>query len=107
MYLFEIGVENLVAHQIVDCDVIERHGKHYVNLKNVHTHVNNVGQYSMKLESPEAMPLAIATVNRIVNTNWRVLYVETKPQLESIIGEIVEAFLTPIFNTIPIQDFFQ
>lgn len=99
--------ENAVVHSIVDCEVTERDdGKQYVNVKNVRSTIVSVGRFSMKYESPNVMPLVTGTVNRLINVNWRIFFVDVKPQLESTIGDVIKSFIVPIFSNIPMQDLY-
>lgn len=100
-------IENIVIHQIVDCDVIDHGGKQFVNIKNIHTRVSSIGHYSMKYESSNTIPLITAMVNRIMNANWRIVFEDIKSQLEYFVSEDIKAFLTPISKKIPIQEFYQ
>lgn len=92
---------------MVDCDVVERGGKQYVDVKDVHADVKDIGHYSMKFQSPNVIPFVTAAVNRIINANWRLLFKTLGKQLQKNARELFLALFEPIFKLVPIQDFYQ
>lgn len=98
--------ENLNSHMIADCDVIRRGEKDYINVTSVHTTVN-FDDYSWQFESDSVMPFFTKAIQRTVNAHWQLIFVDLKPQLEIIVGDIIKSVMTPIFDKFAIQDFFQ
>lgn len=101
-----------MVYLIVDCDVIQCGGQQFVNIKHVHIDVENIGHYSLTITSWKSAGYSNRypqTVNRVMNANWRFFLVETKPQLETVVGETIESLImiTPMFDNNPMQDFFE
>lgn len=99
-------VENIRANITVDCDVIQRGGKDFVNVKNVLANLS-IGHYQMQFESDSAVSLVISTLNRVVNSNWELMFATVKPCFDNIVGVMVKSIIAPIFNGLPIQDFYE
>lgn len=105
-FFLETVAGNLVADHSIDCDVIERGGRHFGKFTNVRTKTH-FESLSWKFESNSTSPLISATINRVVKANWRLLYKEVEPHWERMLTEMMESVFEPIFSEIPIQDFFQ
>lgn len=95
-----------MINQIIRCKVNEVNGKHFVDVKSVHSKVKFEG-YSLSFESPTGKPIFTETVNHAANANWEPLFVENEPHFRSVLNEITHAIIKPIFNKTPIQHFFQ
>lgn len=101
-----MAIENLEINQTFNCGVVERHGKHYVNVKNVRSKVH-FEDYFSKLISDKGIPIVYDTINRLINANRRLIFLENERHFVKVISEVTHAILTPIFKEIAIQDFFQ
>lgn len=97
--------ENIEANHIFDCNVVERNGKNYANVRGVRSKVK-FGDYSLKFESDSAIPFAHGTINHILHANRRLILLENEPVLENVVSEIGHDIHKPIFSKIPMQDFF-
>lgn len=93
-------------NQSYECDVIERNGKHYLNVKSLGITVN-FEDYSMKFECGTGIPIVYDTINHIINANRRLFFLENEQQFKNVLSEVTTAVFAPIFNKIAIQDFFQ
>lgn len=105
-FSFSTAAENMVINQIFYCDLIEHEGKHYVNITNARTKTT-FEDYSLKVESETVIPLITEIMIQVLNVNWRLFFTETESQWEKILDEIIQSLVTPIFEKIAIQDFFQ
>lgn len=104
--LFEIAAENLQIHYTCDCDVIERDGKHYANVRGIRSKIK-FEDISFKFEGESAIPIISEMIHRIVNVNAKLLYAEMESTWEIVIGEIAQTILTRILDKMAIQDFFE
>lgn len=100
------SAENFEAHQIIDCVVIQRNGKDYVKMNGARTTVK-FSDFSFKAESDSVNPFVVDIVNRIVNANFDFISRQIDVPFCEYTGEVIESILTPIFDNIPIQNFFQ
>lgn len=98
--------ENLEIHYIFDCDVIERNGKQYANVIGFRNEVK-YEDCSFKFESDSIIPSVTKTINQIVNDHWKLIFVEMETQWKKVINKIARKIFKPIFDQIPIQDFFE
>lgn len=104
--LFGIATENLETNYSFDCDVIEREGKHYINIRGVRTQVK-YEDFSFKFESDTAISFVTETINRIVNAHWKLILVEVETHWKIVFGKIIQTILIPIFDKMAVQDFFE
>lgn len=78
-----------------------------MNVKNVHADSNCRDYFSLNCQSPIAVPFVMAAINRVINLNWRLLFKATKKQWDETTGAIYLSILKPIFENVPIQNFYQ
>lgn len=61
----------------------------------------------MTFQSPNVFPFVTATVNSVINANYRLLLKSIEEQLEKHTRGVALEFLKSIFKAVPIQDFYQ
>lgn len=87
--------------------VIERNGEHYVQINDSSAAYQVLGDFRMDIKLNTLVPEMIKdAVNEQANSNWRRL----KPQIVGIVqnylSDMVREAVTPIFDNVPIRDFF-
>lgn len=86
--------------------IIQRDGKDYVTLSDLSVS-NQVSNYRAYIHYDNNIASTIySLVDGTINSNWRILKPMIDPTINRFIGEILEDVVTPIFNEIPLQDFF-
>lgn len=88
----------------IDCDVIQRNGKKYVDIKKVHSQLN-VPELTQHAKYENIGPFLSNIANGVLDSNWKHLLDSISSDLESHIGNIIKAILGPIFDEIPITEF--
>lgn len=63
--------------------------------------------FSVQFKSKTGNPTIENTINQVINENWREIYAELKPDLEKNVGEVIKSIMTPLFDRVPYQEFFQ
>lgn len=87
----------------MDCDVIQKEGKDYIKVKNVHLHLK-VSNFSMDFKSTSLHPTINNIANKVINANWERLKAEIDNDLERYIGDVIKSIIVPITDKIAIQD---
>lgn len=87
--------------------VIKRNGEHYVQINDSSAAYQVLGDFGMDIKLNTLVPEMIKdAVNEQANSNWRRL----KPQIVGIVQnylpDMVREAVTPIFDNVPIRDFF-
>lgn len=100
-----IPIANVETRQSIEFDVIERDGKEYIKIKNVRPHLKLTG-FSVQFKSKTGNPTIENTINKVINENWREIYNELKPDLELNVGDVIKSIITPLFDSVPYQEFF-
>lgn len=99
-------VGNFEICQIIDCDIIQRFVKDYVKINGVRTTVK-FSDFAFRAECDSFNAFEVDTVNRIVNAHWQFFSKQIDIPFCKYTGGFIEGILIPIFDNIPIQDFFQ
>lgn len=100
---FFVYIANVEAPVTMDCDVIQRGGKDYVQVKSVHLHLK-VSHFSMDFKSKSIHPTINNIANKVINANWKLLKAEIDSDLEKYIGDVIKSIIVPITDKISIQD---
>lgn len=96
-------IANVEAPVTMDCDVIQKDGKDYIKVKNVHLHLK-VSNFAMDFKSTSLHPTINNIANRVINANWERLKAEIDNDLERYIGDVIKSIIVPITDKIAIQD---
>lgn len=91
----------------MECEVVERNGEHYVQVNNIRAGFQILGDFKMDINVNTLVPDIIkGAVNEHANSNWRQLKPILEKETETYLHDIVYKAVTPIFENIPIRDFF-
>lgn len=106
LLILEIAIENIEVSHIIDCNVIERNGKHHVNITSVRSSIK-FEHYVLKFKSDKANPLVTKLINHVVNANWRLVFAENEMNLKKTIAATAQSIIAPIFDKFAMQEFFE
>lgn len=87
----------------LNCSIVPRNGKSYLLIKNAH-HQYEVSDFSMKSKLKDFDPYLNDVIDRMVNSNWRLIGALIEPSLRKYMEEIFISIFSPIFEKIAIQD---
>lgn len=89
-----------------DTVVIQRDGKHYLEIKDVRPQLK-IGQFSAKSSCKNMAPIINHFMDSAVNFHQKLYLSELEPSLEKNIGEMIKLIISSIFDKIPVQAFYQ
>lgn len=87
----------------IDCDVVERNGREYMNITGVHPQLH-IAHLSADIEYENIGPFVSHIANGLFDSNWRKLLETINPDLELHIGDVIKLILVPIFDEVAINE---
>lgn len=105
LYLEKI-TENVELPLTIDSDIEQRNGKDYLTVKHVDLELK-FSNLAKDFVCINIRPNEFRVMKNAWNTHSKLLISKLLPDFEKYSGEIISTILTPIFEKIAIQDFFQ
>lgn len=86
--------------------IVHRDGKDYVKITNLSAK-NKVSKFKASLNYENTIAATIfKLVESVITSSWRIIKPLMDPTINRFIGEVLEEVVTPMFNEIPLQEFF-
>lgn len=86
---------------------MQRNGEDYLNVSDVIIHRMDLSDFSVASNYERIPTFITQLVNNVINANWRILKANTDPYLKKFFSSVIKSIVSPMFDAITIQNFFQ
>lgn len=86
---------------------MQRNGENYLNVNNVKIHQMDLSHFSLASKYKSIPQFITQQINNVLNASWRLLKADIDPTLKKFFGNVIQSIITPMFDAITIQNFFQ
>lgn len=85
--------------------IVNRDGDDYLDIQKINVDLK-VRKMSVDIKDTLNDNIIMATINQVMNENWRDIFEEMKPDLEKFIGDTLKEVVKPMFDAVPYKNFF-
>lgn len=103
-FSFDI-LENIVIPITAEVNIVKRDGKDYITIS--HMYVSTDLSYFKMNHRYKNVPSFITNmINKIINSSWKMIKPLMDHTINRFVRETLNSIVTPMFNEISLQDFF-